>query len=65
MVKVALELVPTSIDMFNSDTPQGTAGYARDGVSERLFIAQEWFAEQGKSGETRCVLMLIVHSLGF
>ena len=39
MVKVALELVPTSIDMLNSDTPQGTAGYARDGVSERLFIA--------------------------
>ena len=36
MVRVALELVPALVDMLGSDTPQGTAGYARDGVSERL-----------------------------
>ena len=43
MVKVALELVPTIIDMLGSDTPQGTARYARDGVLERysFFIARE------------------------
>ena len=65
MVRVSLELVPTPVDMLNSNTPQGTTRYARDGVSERLFIAREWFAEQGPGGETRCVLMLIVHSSGF
>ena len=36
MVRVALELVPTLVDMLGSDTPQGTAKYARDDVSERL-----------------------------
>ena len=35
MVRVALELVPTLVDMLGSDTPQGTAAYARDGVFER------------------------------
>ena len=65
MVRVALELVPTLVYMLGNDTPQGTVGYARDGVSECLFIAREWFAKQGPGGETRCVLMLIVHSLGF
>ena len=36
MVRVALELVPTPIDMLSSDTPQGTAEYARDDVSNCL-----------------------------
>ena len=36
MVRVALELVPTPVDMLNSNIPQGTAGYTRDGVSECL-----------------------------
>ena len=36
MVKVALELVPTLVDMLGSDIPQGTARYTRDGVSKRL-----------------------------
>ena len=36
MVRVALELVPTPIDMLSNDTPQGTAEYARDDVSKRL-----------------------------
>ena len=40
MVRVALEMVPTPVDMLSSDTPQGTVGYARDGVSEHLFIAK-------------------------
>ena len=65
MVRVALELVPTPIDMLGSDTPQGTVRYARDGVSKHLFIAREWFAKQGLGCETRCVLMLIVHSSSF
>ena len=43
MVRVALELVPTPVDMLDSDTPQGTAGYTRDGMLERhsFFIAQK------------------------
>ena len=43
MVRVALELAPTLVDMLRSDTPQGTARYARDGVLERhsFFIARE------------------------
>ena len=65
MVRVALELVPAPVHMLGNDTAQGTVVYARDGVSECLFIAREWFAEQGPGGETRCVLMLIVHSSGF
>ena len=36
MVKVALELVPTLIDMLDNDTPQGTTEYVRDDISERL-----------------------------
>ena len=39
VVRVALELVPTSVHMLGNDTPQGTVGYARDGVSECLFIS--------------------------
>ena len=35
-MRVALELVPTPVDMLGSDIPQGTAGHTRDGVSERL-----------------------------
>ena len=54
MVRVALELVPTLVDMLGSDTPQGTAAYTRDGVFERhsFFIAREWFAEQRPGGKT-------------
>ena len=37
MVRVALELVPTPVDMLGSNIPQGTVGYTRDGVSKRLF----------------------------
>ena len=33
---MALELVPTPVDMLGSDISQGTAGHTRDGVSERL-----------------------------
>ena len=33
---MALELVPTLVDMLGNDTPQGTAEYARNGVSESL-----------------------------
>ena len=36
MVRVALELVTTPIDMLGSDIPQGTAEYTRDGVFEHL-----------------------------
>ena len=36
MVRVALKLVPTSVDMLGSDIPQGTAGHTRDGVSKCL-----------------------------
>ena len=57
MVRVALELVPTPVDMLDSDTPQGIVGYARDGVSEHLFIAREWFVERGPCAETMCMLM--------
>ena len=41
VVRVALELVPTPVDMLDNDTLQGTAGYTRDGVLERhsFFIA--------------------------
>ena len=43
MVRVALELVLTPIDVLGSNTPQGIVGYARDGVLERhsFFIARE------------------------
>ena len=37
MVRVALELVPTPVDMLGSNIPQDTVGYTRDGVSKRLF----------------------------
>ena len=37
-MRVALELVPTPVDMLGSNIPQGTAGYTRDGVSKRLFF---------------------------
>ena len=36
MVRVALEMVPTSVDMLGSDIPQGTAKHTRDGIPERL-----------------------------
>ena len=36
MVRVVLEMVPTSVDMQDSDIQQGTAGHTRDGVPERL-----------------------------
>ena len=36
MVRVALEMAPTSVDMLDNDIPQGTAGHIRDGVPERL-----------------------------
>lgn len=41
MVRVALELVPTPVDVLGSNVPKGTAGYATDGVFERhsFFIA--------------------------
>ena len=35
-MRVALELVPTPVDMLGSDIPQGTTGHTRDGVSECL-----------------------------
>ena len=36
MVRVALELIPTIVDTFGNDTPQGIARHTRDGVSEHL-----------------------------
>ena len=36
MVRVALEMVPTSVDMLSIDIQQGTTGHTRDGVPERL-----------------------------
>ena len=33
---MALELVPTLVDMLGNDIPQGTAGQIRGGVSECL-----------------------------
>ena len=36
MVRVALEMVPTLVNMLGSDIPQGIARHTRDGVSERL-----------------------------
>ena len=35
-MRVALELVPTSVDMLSSDIPQGIARHIRDVVSEHL-----------------------------
>ena len=35
-MRVALEMVPTSVDMLGSDILQGNARYKRDGVPERL-----------------------------
>ena len=36
VVRMALEMVLTSVDMLGSDIPQDTAGHTRDGVPERL-----------------------------
>ena len=36
MVRVVLEMVPTSVDMQDSDIQQGTAGHTRDGLLEHL-----------------------------
>ena len=36
-MRVAMELVPTPVDMLDSNIPQGTAGYTKDGVFECLF----------------------------
>ena len=36
MVRMALEMVPTSVDMLGSDIQQGTAGHTRDGVPKHL-----------------------------
>ena len=36
MVRVALELVTTPVDMLDSDIPQCTTKYTRDGVFEHL-----------------------------
>ena len=36
MVRVALELIPTTVDTFGNDTPQSIARHTRDGVSEHL-----------------------------
>ena len=41
MAKMTLELVPASKRLLDSDIPQGTAGYTRDGVSERLSYCLE------------------------
>ena len=36
VVRVALEMVPTSVDMQDSDIQQGTAGHTRDGLLKHL-----------------------------
>ena len=36
VVRVALEMVPTSVDMLDNDIQQGIARHTRDGVPERL-----------------------------
>ena len=36
MVRVALEMVPTSVDMLSNDIPKGTVRHTRDGFPERL-----------------------------
>ena len=36
MVRVVLEMVPTSINMLDNNIPQGTVGHIRDSVPERL-----------------------------
>ena len=36
MVRVALEMVPTFVDVLGNDIPQGIAGHTRDSVLERL-----------------------------
>ena len=36
MVRVALEMVPTSVDMLGRDIQQGTTQHIGDGVLERL-----------------------------
>ena len=36
MVRVALEIVHTSVDMLGSNIPQGIVGHTRDGIPERL-----------------------------
>ena len=54
MVRVALEMVPTSVDMLSNDIPKGTTGHTRDGVPECLsscsgcgLPSTVWAAEQG------------------
>ena len=36
VVRVPLEMIPTSVDMQDSDIQQGTAGHTRDGVPKHL-----------------------------
>ena len=36
MVRVALEMVPTSVDMLSNDISQGTARHTRDGIPEGI-----------------------------
>ena len=36
MVRVALEMAPTSVDIYGSEIQQGIARHTRDGVLERL-----------------------------
>ena len=36
MVRVALEMVLTSVDMLGNDIPKGTIKHSRNGVLERL-----------------------------
>ena len=41
MLRVALEMVPTLVDMLGRDIQQGTARHTRDGVPKRLSTCSE------------------------
>ena len=36
VVRMALEMVPTSVNMLDNDTPRGTVEHTRDGVLKRI-----------------------------
>ena len=66
VVRVALELVPTSALMLGSNTSQGTVEHPKDNTPRAIvFLPGKWFTKRGPSGNARCVLITVVYSLSF
>ena len=66
VVRVALELVPTSALMLGSNTSQGTVEHPKDNTPRAIvFLPGKWFTKRGPSGDARCVLIKVVYSLSF